>query len=146
MSETPKSIRQTTIAAPGLKPHIRPLQRMLRSVTGLPAAILAGAGQMLTKLGRIKDHSQQPTSNLIAVFYLTNVEASLIRQYLKLPERSGCSKFVMWHKLPREDVKALPEGLVDKIPKLRSLLWAFDPSSNAISLVEPSGNKVVAIL
>ena len=104
-----------------------------------------------TILGRLPQPSPPPSpqpkpQDIVAGFYLTEPEASLIREFLRGPQRTTLPpKITLWSRLPDGELQPLPADLVGKLPKLKALRYMFDPNNNAIALIEPSG-IVIAII
>jgi hypothetical protein len=95
--------------------------------------------------------TRQPTvavaPNVIAGFYVTEQEAEFIREFLKVPPKkaNATAKMALWIRVPAQAAKPLPNGLVGKLEKLRGLHYAVD-ANNAIALIEPSTNIVIALI
>ncbi len=86
------------------------------------------------------------TPNVVAGFYVTQQEAEFIREFLKVPPKSAATaKMALWVRVPAQATKPLPDGLVAKLEKLRGLRYAVD-ANNAIALIEPSINIVIALI
>jgi len=98
---------------------------------------------------QILDRVQSSTMAQIAGgFYVTNSEAVDIRDFLKLPPKDTRqpSKISLWTHVSREQTKPLPVQLTQKDKKLRGMRYVIDPDNNALGLVEPSQNVVIAII
>ena len=98
-------------------------------------------GEILTLLRRIDQ--RQPSAPTLSV---TEEEAKLIRQTLGTPDRiGGTSKFAVGDVSP-PDAKPLPEELAAKIPRLRGVRVVLDGATNALALIDPTSNRVFAII
>jgi hypothetical protein len=102
-------------------------------------------------LGRIQPPPSPPPQSQDTIaggFYVTEAEAGFIRDFLKAPQReaSKVGKFSLWDHVPQDLAQPLPDDLTAKIPKLKGLRFAIDPSNSAIALIEPSQNLIVAIV
>jgi hypothetical protein len=83
---------------------------------------------------------------VIAGFWLTESEAVILRELLSAPKKTNAPPtFSMWERLPDNVLKQLPSDVLSKIPKLKGLRYAIDPSNNAIALAEPSGSVIALI-
>jgi len=84
--------------------------------------------------------------NVVAGFYVTQQEAEFIREFLKVPPKNSiAAKMALWIRVPAPAGKSLPDGLVGRLEKLRGLRYAVD-ANNAIALIEPSTNIVIALI
>ena len=43
-------------------------------------------------------------------------------------------------------VKPIPDNLAEKVPQLRRLHYTFDPTSNAIAIIDPRSNRVITLI
>jgi hypothetical protein len=87
------------------------------------------------------------TPDMAAGFYVTEQEAKLIREFLKVPPKNAnqAAKMALWMRLPAQATKPLPEILMGKLEKLKGLRYAID-ANNAIALIEPSTHIVIAVI
>lgn len=87
------------------------------------------------------------TPDTAAGFYVTEQEAKLIREFLKVPPKNAnqAAKMALWMRLPAQATKPLPEVLMGKLEKLKGLRYAVD-ANNAIALIEPSTHIVIAVI
>jgi hypothetical protein len=87
------------------------------------------------------------TPDMAAGFYVTEQEAKLIREFLKVPPKNAnqAAKMALWMRLPAQATKPLPEILMGKLEKLKGLRYAVD-ANNAIALIEPSTHIVIAVI
>jgi hypothetical protein len=87
------------------------------------------------------------TPDMAAGFYVTEQEAKLIREFLKVPPKNAnlAAKMALWMRLPAQATKPLPEVLMGKLEKLKGLRYAVD-ANNAIALIEPSTHIVIAVI
>ena len=87
------------------------------------------------------------TPDMAAGFYVTEQEAKLIREFLKVPPKNAnlAAKMALWMRLPAQATKPLPEVLMGKLEKLKGLRYAVD-ANNAIVLIEPSTHIVIAVI
>ena len=87
------------------------------------------------------------TPDMTAGFYVTEQEAKLIREFLKVPPKNAnqAAKMALWMRLPAQATKPLPEVLMGKLEKLKGLRYAVD-ANNAIALIEPSTHIVIAVI
>lgn len=92
--------------------------------------------------------SQQPQEMIAGGFYVTKGQAALIREFLKIPpiDASKQGKIGIWEHIAPEYTVPLPDNLAAKIGLANGLRYAVDPANNAIALVEPSHDVVVAII
>jgi hypothetical protein len=51
----------------------------------------------------------------------------------------------LWVRVPTQATRPLPDGVVGKLEKLKGLRYAVD-ANNAIALIEPSTNIVIALI
>lgn len=87
-----------------------------------------------------------PPPNIAAGLYVTQQEAEFIREFLKVPPKNAnASKMALWTRVPAQAAKPLPDGLVGRLEKLKGLRYAVD-ANNAIALIEPSTNIVIALI
>ena len=92
-----------------------------------------------------RTESVTPT-NIVAGFYVTQQEAEFIREFLKIPPKNSiAAKMALWIRVPAAAAKSLPDGLVGRLEKLRGPRYAVD-ANNAIALIEPSTNIVIALI
>jgi hypothetical protein len=105
----------------------------------------------LDQLARNEPRNEQRTvsvtPNVIAGFYVTAQEAEFIREFLKIPPKNATAtaKMALWVRVPAQATKPLPDGVVGKLEKLKGLRYAVD-ANNAIALIEPSTNIVIALI
>jgi hypothetical protein len=104
----------------------------------------------LDQLARNEQRNEQRTGSVtpsvIAGFYVTAQEAEFIREFLKIPPKNATTaKMALWIRVPDQATKTLPDGVVGKIEKLKGLRYAVD-ANNAIALIEPSTNIVIALI
>jgi hypothetical protein len=87
-------------------------------------------------------------SETISKFYLQGNEADTIRQALQAPKRSGATdgKYRVGQLLLGLAVKPIPDNLAEKVPQLRGLHYTFDPTNNAIAIIDPRSNRVIALI
>jgi hypothetical protein len=87
------------------------------------------------------------TPDMAAGFYVTEQEAKLIREFLKVAPKNAnqAAKMALWMRLPAQATKPLPEILMGKLEKLKGLRYAVD-ANNAIALIEPSTHIVIAVI
>ena len=87
------------------------------------------------------------TPDIAGGFYVTEQEAKLIREFLKVPPKNAnlAAKMALWMRLPAQATKPLPEVLMGKLEKLKGLRYAVD-ANNAIALIEPSTHIVIAVI
>jgi hypothetical protein len=87
-----------------------------------------------------------PPPKVVAGFYVTEQEAEFIREFLKVsPKNAHATKMTLWIRVPAQAAKPLPDDLVGRLEKLRGLRYAVD-ANNAIALIEPSTNIVIALI
>jgi hypothetical protein len=80
-------------------------------------------------------------------FYVTDSVARALHELLKVPPfdpRKG-SMFGMWDKLPEKESQPLPQDFAAKLG-LKGFRFAVDPNTNAIALIEPTQNVIVALI
>jgi hypothetical protein len=101
----------------------------------------------LNQLARNDQRTVSVTPNVIAGFYVTEQEAEFIREFLKVPPKNAnaTAKMALWIRVPAQATKPQPDGLVGKFEKLKGLRYAVD-ANNAIALIEPSTNIVIALI
>jgi hypothetical protein len=101
----------------------------------------------LDQLARNEQRTGSVTPNVIAGFYVTAQEAEFIREFLKIPPKNATAtaKMALWIRVPAQATKPLPDGVVGKLEKLKGLRYAVD-ANNAIALIEPSTNIVIALI
>lgn len=104
-----------------------------------------------TILGRLRPAEPAPRPptrdprDIIAGFWVTDAEAKLIRELLQAPQKTDAPpKIALWSRVP--EATLIPDELVGKLPKLKGLRYAVDPGNNAIALIEPIGNGVIALI
>jgi hypothetical protein len=106
-------------------------------------------GQILSRVSRAEPppapRPQQPDP-VIAGFYVTDGEAKLLRELLGVPQKTDARATIgLWQRAPESLLKPIPDDVAGKLPKLKGLLYAIDPSNNAIALTEPSGVVIATI-
>jgi hypothetical protein len=108
-------------------------------------------GQILSRVSRAEPppapRPQQPDQrNVIAGFYVTDGEAKLLRELLRVPQKTDAPATIgLWQRAPESLLKPIPDDVTGKLPKLKGLRYAIDPGNNAIALVEPSGTVIATI-
>jgi hypothetical protein len=80
-------------------------------------------------------------------FYVTDDEAKLIRALLKVPPKDPNlpGKISIWSHVDPASAQPLPDDLVAKFGKFKGLRFIVD-ANNAIALVEPAQDVVIAII
>jgi hypothetical protein len=96
---------------------------------------------------QIQGSNREP-SETTSKFYLKDNEADTIRQALQAPKRSGANdgKYRVGQLLLGLAVKPIPDNLAEQVPHLRGLHYTFDPINNAIAIIDPRSNRVVALI
>jgi hypothetical protein len=92
--------------------------------------------------------SKREPSETISKFYLKDNEADTIRQALQAPKRPGATdgKYRIGQLLLGLAVKPIPDNLAEQVPQLRGLHYTFDPTNNAIAIIDPRSNRVIALI
>ena len=92
--------------------------------------------------------SNREPSETISKFYLKDNEAETVRQALQAPKRSGATdgKYRVGQLLLGLAVKPIPANLAEQVPQMRGLHYTFDPTNNAIAIVDPRSNRVIALI
>jgi hypothetical protein len=92
--------------------------------------------------------SNREPSETTSKFYLKDNEADTIRQALQAPKRSGATdgKYRVGQLLLGLAVKPIPDNLAEQVPQLRGLHYTFDPINNAIAIIDPRSNRVIALI
>jgi hypothetical protein len=106
-----------------------------------------GATAFSSPTPQIQAPNREP-SETISKFYLKDNEADTIRQALQAPKRSGATdgKYRVGQLLLGLAVKPIPDNLAEQVPQLRGLHYTFDPTNNAIAIIDPRSNRVLALI
>ena len=103
--------------------------------------------QMVIALGRIEAR-QQPVSRdpVVAGFYLTEGESSLVRQFIKtLPKNDNKPTISVGSQVPDDKLQPIPGDLEAKVPRLKGVRYVID-ANNAIALTVPGTGFVFAVV
>jgi len=119
------------------------LSRIEQTVEGMHA----NERQNLNRPARDEQPTVSVTPNLVGGFYVTEQEARFIRAFLKVAPKkvNATAKMALWARMPAQATKLLPDDLVGKVAKLKGLRYAVD-ANNAIALIEPSTNIIIALI
>ncbi|HEY7244584.1 MAG TPA: hypothetical protein VH678_11965 [Xanthobacteraceae bacterium] len=123
------------------------LARVERSVDATRAKLNETARTEQPTVSTIPQPTVSVPPKVVAGFYLTEEEAELIREFLKIPRKhaNATAKMAVWARVPAQATKPLPDALVGKLEKLKGLRYAVD-ANNAIALIEPSSSIVIALI
>ena len=101
--------------------------------------------RVLRAIGRVENQGSR-TDPVVAGFYVTAFEATLIIQHLRPPIRTDKPATLSVGSRVNEDrLRPLPEDITLKSARLKGVRYAID-DNNAIALVGPSTDVVFAIL
>jgi hypothetical protein len=149
-----RDIGKVEVDVGAIKATVEGIEKRLGLIETDLRAVRTDQGQILAKIQTPPTPPAPPPTppprlqDLIAGgFYITDAEASLIRDFLKAgPKKPDVpSKIALWDRLPQSDTQPLPDDLAAKLPKIKGLRFTTDVN-NAIALVEPSQNVVIAII
>jgi|SRR5271166_1160858 len=105
-------------------------------------SVWTGLSAINDRLGRIEKTVDETRATLDRL-----PRAEFIREFLKIPPKNATAtaKIALWIRVPAQATKPLPDGVVGKLEKLKGLRYAVD-ANNAIALIEPSTNIVIALI
>lgn len=138
-----------------LKSHSEGVQETFKNMDGrldrleqALNAITSNGGTARTGPAAQSQPSNREPSETSSKFYLKENERDVIRQLLQAPKKSGATdgKYRVGQVLVGLAVKPIPENLVGKVPQLRGLHYTVDPANNAIAIIDPRSNRVIALI
>lgn len=136
-----------------IKSTVEGIDTQLTSIEADVKAARSDQGQILARVQAPPVPAPTPPApqqlqvqDIAGGFYVTTYEAKIIREVLKVsPKRSDVPpKIHLWDHITEADTQPLPDDLAKKIG-IQGLRYAVDVN-DAIALVEPSQNVVVAII
>jgi hypothetical protein len=131
-----------------IKATVESLSNRLGTIEGDVKATRSDQRQILTQLPPPSPPPVPHLQELIAGgFYVTDDEAKLIRAFLKVPPKNPnlSGTWSIWSRIDPVSTQPLPEDIIAKIGKFKGLRFAVD-ANNAIALVEPTQDVVIAII
>lgn len=102
--------------------------------------------RVLRAIGRVENQGIR-TDPVVAGFYVTTFEATLIMQYLRLPTKTGNAPILsIGSRVDDTQLRPMPEAVVMKSPRLKGMRYIIDQDNFSIALVGPDTDIVFAIL